>query len=124
MIKENKIAVILGLMILFAIPTWFKYEDPDFAWLVTDASRLIRISTAVIGLYFLVQAYHLRVAILGYFLATLTNVITVFLNDNFMDEYGSALLYFRLVMLFLSGIFFFIYLKSALKIFYTNGKYK
>lgn len=119
--KDNKIAIILFLIILFAVPTWFTYQDENFAWLVTDASRLIRISIAVIGLYYLTNSYHLKVAILGYFVATLTNVTTVFLSDGFVDMYRQGLFYTRLIMLFLSGIFFATYLWNVAKIYFTNG---
>lgn len=122
MSNENKIAIILGAMILISVPTWFSYQNDDFAWLVTDASRLIRISIAVLGFYFLTNIYHLKVAILGYFMATLSNVVTVFLSDDFLNIYSKPLLYIRLIFLGLSGIFFLIFLKDALKIFYSKSK--
>lgn len=121
--RDNKIAIILFLIALVAVPTWFSYQNDDFAWLVTDASRLIRISIAVLGLYFLTNSYHLRVAILGYFVATLTNVITVFLSNDFLNAYSQGLLYTRLIMLFLSGIFFATFLYKQMKIYFTTGKY-
>lgn len=122
MSNSNKIAVIIILLIILSIPTWFNYENEDLAWLITDASRLIRISVAVLGLYFLTNIYHLKVAILGYFMATLTNVLIVFLSDNFVDLYGSWILYVRIFFLFLAMIFFGIYLKDHLKIFFVDGK--
>ena len=58
MTNSNKIAVIIIALIALSIPTWFNYENEDLAWLITDASRLIRISIAVLGLYFLTNIYH------------------------------------------------------------------
>lgn len=90
----GKIDITIILTILFciiiAIPTWFGYESSRFAWYVNDVVVSIQKASLVFLVYLVAKEYFVQQFLMVYYIFSLKDIITVFLDYTYIDKYDST----------------------------------
>ena len=87
---DIRIISIILFCIIIAVPTWFDYESSRFAWYVNDVVVSIQKSLLVFFVYLAAKEYFIQQFAMGYYIFSLKDNITVFLDYTYIDEYDST----------------------------------
>lgn len=103
---DIKIILVILFCIIIAIPTWFDYESSRFAWYVNDVVVSIQKASLVFLVYLFAKEYFVQQLAMGYYIFSLKDIITVFLDYTYIDKYDSTTTFLCTIEITLLLLFF------------------